>query len=131
MLCQLERLEIAEIEKKKEEAAEKEGVGKEGGSKEEPVEEPIVYQVSYLGHVVGARAKKFYDQLKLKHWYREDDGEGGGHWTPDLVTWEALAMGPARIMCRTGRQMSMTDQREIMTRVNEEEEEELFLTDTI
>ena len=78
MLCQLERLEIAEIEKKKEEAAGKEGVGKEGGSKEEPVEEPIVYQVSYLGHVVGARAKKFYDQLKLKHWYREDDGEGGG-----------------------------------------------------
>ena len=127
MLCQLERLEIAEIAKKKEEAAGKEGVGKEGvgkekskeGSKEEPVEEPveepIVYQVSYLGHVIGDRAKKFYDGLKMKHWFRED----GGHWTPDLVTWEALAMGPARIMCQTGKQMSMTDQREITTRVNE------------
>ena len=117
MMVQLERLEVKEEEERK--VGTQQGSGTTATTAASSSAAPSSlhkHHVSYLGYVIGDRAKNFYNGLNLHAWSKDGDG----NMAADLVMWEALGVRPARIMCETGGQMNTKDMRELMAAVTQE-----------
>ena len=67
----------------------------------------------YLGHIVGDRAKAFFDAMGIRAFCQVQNA-------PELVMFESLGVRPSRAMCERGGPLDMGEFRQVTNAVKEE-----------